>query len=89
MPKRKKIGPIKERWLAGELEVEQWFERGGAHVGIRDAETGEYLVSWWDDDVFGLVEAGFFKSGRIPFSGVDEESVIDYADYIGVSPYPE
>ena len=81
----KKRRTIKDRWLDGEVTVEQWFERDRAFVGIQDVETTDYLAEWWDDEVHDMIEGGFFKAGRMPFSGVDKQSVIDYADYIGIS----
>ena len=74
-----------------EVEVEYWEERDRLHVGIREKETGEYVVSWWDDDARQMFEDGFFKPmdpgavGRRRF----EESVLDYAESVGILVQPE
>jgi len=78
---------IKERWLAGEVVVEQRFEGDRMHLGIRQVDTGEQLCGWWDYDVSLLMEAGVLKSGRVPGSEIDEESVIDYAEYLRIPVY--
>jgi len=61
------------------VRVEVWEERDRLHIGIQDKETGDYLVSWWDDDARMMFEHGFFKSGREL-----KESVLDYAEEMGL-----
>ncbi len=62
-----------------DVRVELWEERDRLHIGIQDKETGDYYVSWWDDEARQMFEDGFFK--RAPNL---EESVLDYAEEIGI-----
>lgn len=62
-----------------DVRVEVWEERDRLHIGIQNKETGEYLVSWWDDEARDMFKEGFFESGR----GL-EESVLDYAEEMGI-----
>jgi hypothetical protein len=62
-----------------QVRVERWEERDRLHIGIQDKETGDYYMSWWDDQAREMFEDGFFKSGR----GF-EESVLSYAEDIGI-----
>lgn len=75
---------VMNRWKKNEVEVETWFERDRAFVGIQVRETGDYIAEWWDEDVSAAFEDGFFKSGR-DF----DKSVIEYADHLGAEAYPE
>ena len=72
-------GPTRE-----DVAVETWFERDRSHVRIDDKRTGETLIEWWDEDVEQLFEDGFFKRGR----GF-ENSVLTYAEHLGVLAVPE
>jgi|GEM_PF-6228080 len=63
-------------WEYGLLTVDQWFERDRAMVSLTDRETGEEYATWWDEDVFDLIEHGFFK----PDKG---RSVAAYLDHLG------
>lgn len=40
-------------------ECNTWFERDRAWVELRDADTGQTIIEWWDDDVTAAVEDGF------------------------------
>jgi len=62
-----------------DVRVEVWEERDRLHIGIQDKETGDYYVSWWDDDARQMFEDGFFK--RQPNL---EESVLAYAEEMGI-----
>jgi len=62
-----------------DVRVEVWEERDRLHIGIQSKETGDYLISWWDDDAREMFEQGFFKSGP----GL-EESVLEYAEDMGI-----
>lgn len=73
-----KSGPARE-----DVTVETWFERDRSHVRIDDRRTGETLIEWWDEDVEQLFEDGFFKRGRDL-----EDSVLDYAEHLGVLAVP-
>ncbi len=61
------------------VRVEVWEERDRLHIGIQDKETGDYYVSWWDDEAREMIEQGFFKSGSEL-----EESVLAYAEEMGI-----
>lgn len=83
---------LRQRWQDNELAVEYWFERDRAFIGIQDVESGEYLAEWWDGDVAGLVEDGYFYwpgiGLRIPSEIAKlKKSVIDYAEQSGVPAY--
>ena len=62
-----------------DVRVEVWEERDRLHIGIQDKETGEYVVSWWDDEAREMFEQGFFKRGREL-----RESVLRYAEEMGM-----
>lgn len=83
MAKKRKLvmGPIEKRWRDDEVVVSTWFERDRAFVGIQDVETTDYLAEWWDEEVGGMVEDGFFKPSN-------DLSVIKYADEIGIPAHP-
>jgi len=63
----------KEKWKAIEKEYEDflkikdindteihtWFERDRKHVELRDIESNETIIEWWDDEVDEMVEMGF------------------------------
>jgi len=62
-----------------QVRVEVWEERDRLHIGIQNKDTGDYYVSWWDDDARQMFEDGFFK--KKPNL---EESVLDYAEEMGI-----
>ena len=62
-----------------DVRVEVWEERDRLHIGIQNKETGDYLVSWWDDEAREMFENGFFK--REPHL---KESVLSYAEEMGI-----
>ena len=62
-----------------DVRVEVWEERDRLHIGIQDKETGDYYVSWWDDDARQMFEDGFFK----PAPHL-EGSVLEYAEEMGI-----
>ncbi len=61
------------------VRVEVWEERDRLHIGIQDKDTGDILISWWDDEARQMFEDGFFK--REP--GL-QESVLEYAEDLGI-----
>ena len=72
--KKRKAKPTRN-----DVRVEVWEERDRLHIGIQDKETGDYYVSWWDNDAREMIEQGFFKSGPKL-----KESVLDYAEEMGI-----
>ena len=66
-----------------QTELEIWFERDRAHVELRNAQTNETIMEFWDNDVSELVEDGFLN----PCNWHD--SLYDYAAYLGVLPRTE
>ena len=76
---KKKVGsPLKPIPTRDDVRVKLWEERDRLHIGIQDKETGDYYMSWWDDEARQMFEDGFFK--RRPNL---EESVLDYAEEMG------
>ena len=75
---------MQQRWQAGELAIQTWSERDRSMVAIQDNATEAYLAEWWDEDAVQLFEDGFFKRGR----GF-EQSVVEYADHLGINPNPK
>jgi len=71
--------PNKEKLTRDDVRVEVWEERDRLHIGIQNKETGDYLVSWWDDDAREMFEQGFFT--RRPSL---EESVLEYAEDVNI-----
>ncbi len=67
------------RLTRDDVRIEVWEERDRLHIGIQDKETGDYIVSWWDDEAREMFEDGFFKRGR----GL-KESVLTYAEEVGL-----
>ncbi len=78
MPKK----TLFQKWDDGEVEVSTWFERDRAHIEIWDLKTNKTLAEWWDEEVAELIEDGFFRLGR-----KFEQSVIEYAESIGIPAY--
>lgn len=64
-----------------ELFVDQWWERDRAMVLVEEYATGKEIACWWDDDVRGLMEDGFFRPGS---HGVDAVSVVEYCAHVGL-----
>lgn len=58
------------------IEVQTWFERDRAHVGV--TKNGRDIVDWWDDEVKELVEDGFLNPKDW------EGSAIEYCRYLGL-----
>ncbi len=80
------------RWMDDEVAVGQWFERGFAHVHIFESGTDATIAQWHDEDVFQLLEDGFFRPSRRPelrSELVEPRSVIEYASDLGISAYPK
>ena len=67
----------------GNLVVDQWFERDRAMVHVKTKDTERTVAEWWDEAVGEMVEDGFFKRGRRPWSGVDATSVLEYLADMG------
>lgn len=45
--------------LAMNTECYTWFERDRQHVELRDDDTDQTIIEWWDDDVTQAVDDGF------------------------------
>lgn len=43
------------------LELETFFERDRAHVELRDADTFETIVEWWDEDLKEAITDGYLN----------------------------
>lgn len=73
-----------------DVRVELWAERDRLHIGIQDKETGDYIVSWWDEEASQMFDQGFFydpgpMGWRIPAEKTKfEESVLAYAESMGI-----
>ena len=55
-----------------------WFERDRAHVEIRDEETDQTIIEFWDEAVFEAIEDGFLDPSD--YFG----SAIRYAESVGL-----
>lgn len=42
-------------------ELHTWFERDRSHVELRNADTDETIVEWWDEAVGEAIEDGFLN----------------------------
>ena len=60
------------------FDLYTWFERDRAHVELRNKETDETLIEFWDNEVGEMVEDGFLDPGDW------KESLWDYAKYLGI-----
>jgi len=79
MKKRKKEPPY-----CANLEVDQWHERDRNNVNVK-TKGGREVASWWDEDVHGMVDDGFFKTqGPFARGGISPRSVIDYLESMGM-----
>jgi hypothetical protein len=76
-----------------DVSVDSWVERGRIGIWITDKRTGENLIEWWDEDAAQLFEDGFFRAGMIRGQTITgrefEDSVLDYAEYIGILERPK
>jgi hypothetical protein len=61
-----------------EVKVYTWFERDRAHVELRNEDTDETILEFWDDDVNQAVEAGILDPRDW------EGSIIKHAEELGV-----
>lgn len=66
-------------WLEdGKLEVDTWFERDRAFVGLKWKGTDEYVYEVWDDAVQELIDDGYLDPDDFGFS------LAKYMDTIGI-----
>lgn len=77
-------------WTTENTELHTWFERGRAHVELREKGTDTTIVEWWDEDVFQAVEDGFldgraFVCGRLVFPDRLHRSAVEYANTVGAA----
>jgi hypothetical protein len=52
-------------------EIYTWFERDRAHIELRDKESQETLIEWWDNDAVSAVDDGFLSPGDFHQSAFD------------------
>lgn len=64
------------------VEVHSWFERDRAHVEVRNADTQETLLEWWDEAVTEAFEDGFLSARNL------QETAAAYAEYVGALSKP-
>ena len=67
----------KRRYPKRPLHVTVWEERDNLQITLWDATDTE-VATWTDDDARQMFEDGFFDRRRL------EQSVIEYAEYIGL-----
>lgn len=67
----------KRRYPKPPFHVTVWEERDNLQIVLWDADDNE-VASWTDDDARQMFEDGFFDRRRL------EQSVIEYARYIGI-----
>jgi len=60
------------------IELHTWFERDRAHVSLRDAETNQTIIEWWDEEVCEAIEDGFLDMRDL------EGSATAYAEAMGI-----
>ena len=65
-------------------ELHTWFERDRAHVELRNTDTDETIVEWWDEDVAQAVEDGFlparaFIMGKLRRPDLLHKAAFEYA----------
>lgn len=58
---------------SNKYEIHTWFERDRAHVELREKETQNTIVEWWDEKVQEAIDDGFlnpkdFKSSAIEYA---------------------
>lgn len=75
--------------IVGKADVEQWFERDRANITLyleNEAGRRVEVASWWDEDVYALVEGGFFEARGLPYrqEPIDPSSVTEYAVHLGL-----
>jgi hypothetical protein len=83
-PRARRSQPRKVR--LDDTELHTWSERDRAHVELRDRQTGETIVEWWDDDVQQAIEDGF-----LPHFAPDtalHRAAFEYAKHVGVITEP-
>lgn len=54
---------ILDLWNRGSLELETWFERDRAFVGLKERGTDKFVAEVWDEMVNELVEDGYLDPG--------------------------
>lgn len=61
------------------VSVDYWEERDRLGIWITDKRTDKSIGEWWDEDAREMFEQGFFRPGKQL-----EESVLDYAESVGI-----
>jgi hypothetical protein len=65
------------------VAVHTWFERDRSHVEVRNADTQETLIEWWDEDCMEAFADGFLVCGY----GL-RDSAVAYAEHLGAIKAP-
>lgn len=75
---------MSERLGIEDTELHTWFERDRAHVELRNKETQDTIIEWWDDAVAEAVEDGFLDASGFVMGRELHQSAFDYAAGLGV-----
>lgn len=76
-----------------DVTVETWQERDRLGIWITEKRTDKVIARWWDDEAREMFTDGFFKPG-VPQRSTEKpsrafiESVLDYAEHIGILSSP-
>ena len=65
-----------------DTEIETWFERNRAYVGLSVIGQDDAILEWWDEDVLEAVEDGFLDPRAF------HASAYDYATHLGLIEEP-
>jgi len=86
-----KFGPTKKDKdlpTRDDVKVDSSQERDRVGIWITDNRTDKTIAEWWDDDAGQMFDDGFFKPGVWEHGEISGdafvESVLDYAEYIGI-----
>lgn len=60
LPPLARRNPASVRWTKYNTDIETWFERDRAYVGLRDKQ-GRTIADWWDEEVQSDVDAGYLS----------------------------
>ena len=59
-------------------EIHTWFERNRAHVELREIDSQETVIEWWDNAVGEAIEDGFLNPKDW------KNSAIEYARHLKI-----
>lgn len=74
---RKLMEAVESLYDNPETELHKWFERDRAHIELRNAETDETIIEWWDEEVHNAFDLGILDPQDIHASAIRHAKNLD------------